>query len=102
MRKLSEEAQANKAERLKQLTEIAPEDKAYIVVQGRPRVFYVNGPGGQALLDAEEKAAEMCAQSHEDYTVMCVPRASVDVAIVAKYHGVVMHALDNLQADDEY
>lgn len=96
------EIEETKAERLKQLVDLAPEDKCYIVVQGRPKVWYCNTDNGaNALLNAEEEAARLCGRDEEDYTVMCVPRASVDVALVAKYHGVVMHALDKLRADDE-
>lgn len=102
MMEMSEEVQDTRDKRLKQLTDIAPEDKAYIVVQGRPRVWYCNSENGAtALINAEEQAGRLCEETQEEYTVMCVPRASVDIALVAKYHGVVLHALDRLEADDE-
>ena len=88
---------AERQERIRAYTEEFPrDDKCYIVVKGRPDVWY-----GNSLPEAERVAAERAEQDRDEYTIMSVPRASVDMALVAKYHGVVLHALDKLESDDE-
>lgn len=84
-------------ERIRSYTDEFPsEDKCFIVVKGRPDVWY-----GNSLPEAERVAADRAEQDQGEYTIMSVPRASVDMALVAKYHGVVIHALDKMEADDE-
>ena len=92
-----------KKERYRQLTEdIATEDKVYIVFEGRPKVFYNHTPesGRGSLAHAEGEAVRMAEASETEATIMCVPKASVEVALLAKYHGVVIHSLDE-DEDDE-
>jgi len=97
-----EEQNERKKNRYKTFSEeIPPEDKAYIVVKGRPSAWYDHGNGANSLVHAEEEAARKAEEEQCEYTVMVVPVASLDMALVAKYHGVVMHALDKLEADDE-
>jgi hypothetical protein len=82
-----------------------PNDRAYIVVKGKPQVWYVDpdikGSGPAALDAAEAEAARLCERDREPYTVLAVPADAVECAIVAKYHGVVMHALSELPEDEE-
>lgn len=96
------EIDEGKKERYRQLTEdIATEDKVYIVFEGRPKVFYNHTPqsGPGSLSHAEGEAYRMAEVSEGEATIMCVPKASVEVALLAKYHGVVIHSLD--EGDDE-
>lgn len=97
MRERKERAEEAKRERINTYTNEFPrDDKCYIVVKGRPDVWY-----GSQLADAEEVAVRKAEEEQCEYTIMSVPIASVDMALVAKYHGVVIHALDRLEADDE-
>jgi hypothetical protein len=79
--------------------------KAYIVFKGKPSVWYVDpddkGSGPDALHEAEQQAARLCEQDQEPYTVLCVPQESVEIGIMAKYHGVVMHALSEFPTDSD-
>lgn len=87
--------------RYEQLNEIAPEDKVYIVFKGKPSVWYDHNdhpPTGRSSLQyAEDEAARKAEEDQDEYTIMVVPKASVEIALVAKYHGVVIHALDKLE-----
>src|ERR1044072_1053463 len=92
-----------KRERYRQLTEgIATEDKVYIVFEGRPKVFYSHTPqsGPGSLCHAEGEAHRMAEASEGEATIMCVPKASVEIALLAKYHGVVIHSLDEDEEDE--
>lgn len=83
---------------------IPGEKKAYIVFKGKPSVWYVNsaedGTGPVALNEAESQAARLCERDQEPYTVLCVPQESIELGIVAQYHGVVLDALGDC-SDDE-
>jgi len=58
------------------------------VFRGVPKMF------GLGLAEAEEWAAEQTALDHQDRTVLCVPRASVEyTGLVARYKGVVLSTL---------
>lgn len=97
------EIEEAKKERYRQLTDdIATEDKVYIVFEGRPKVFYnhtaQSGPG--SLRHAEGEAVRLAEASEGEATIMCVPKASVEIALLAKYHGVVIHALDEDEEDE--
>lgn len=98
---MSEKSETKK-ERYDQLQQIAPEDKVYIVFEGRPKVFYNHTPesGPGSLNHAEGEAARLAEASQGEATIMCVPKASVEIALLAKYHGVVIHSLDE-DEDDE-
>lgn len=88
--------------RYQQLQDIAPEDKVYMVFRGKPSVWYDHAETGRsALQHAEDEAARKSEEDQEDYTIMVVPKASVEIALVARYHGVVIHALDKLEEADE-
>jgi len=92
------EIDEGKRERYRQLTEdIAPEDKVYIVFKGKPSVWYQHDKLDSSLQHAEEEAARKAEEDQDEYTIMCVPKASVEIALVAKYHGVVIHSLDRLE-----
>lgn len=78
------------------------ENKAYIVVTGRPSVWHVGAlTGPEALRAAEEKAARETERTQEDHTVMCVPVESLDYAVVAQYYGVVLKALSTLPDEED-
>lgn len=93
------EIDEGKRDRYRQFTEdIAPEDKVYIVFKGRPSVWYGHAKdtdAGRSLLEyAEEEARRRAEEDQDEYTIMCVPKTSVEIALLAKYHGVVIHSLD--------
>lgn len=97
-----ESAEETKRERYRQLSEdIATEDKVYIVFEGRPKVFYNHTPdsGPGSLRHAEGEAVRIAEACEGEATIMCVPKASVEIALLARYHGVVIHSLD--EQDDE-
>lgn len=71
------------------------QDNVAIVVKGTPHVWY--GPDGVML--AEEQAAELCERDREDYSVMVIPKTALK-GLVAHYHGVIIHALDEYQKED--
>jgi hypothetical protein len=94
---VEERRKAARRERYQRYAEaIAPEDKCYIVVQGRPSAFY----GRDGFSAAEELAALKTEETHEEHTVLSIPIASLEMALVAKYHGVVLHALSKLEEED--
>ena len=72
------------------------QDNVAIVVKGTPHVWY--GPNGVVL--AEEQAAELCERDHEDYSVMVIPAMALK-GLVARYHGVVLHAMDEVLKEDQ-
>jgi hypothetical protein len=91
--------------RYEQLNEIASEDKVYIVFKGKPSVWYDHNDPAlinySALKNAEEEATHKAEEDQSEYTVMVVPKASVEIALVAKYHGVVIHCLDELDNEED-
>ena len=70
-------------------------DNVAIVVKGKPQVWY--GPDRVQL--AEERAAELCERDQEDYSVMVVPATALK-GLVARYHGVVIHAMDEVLKEE--
>ncbi len=89
--------------RYEQFSDIAPEDKVYIVFEGKPKIWY-NHPGlagSESLRHAEEEASRLTEETQIDHTIMVVPKASVEIALVARYHGVVIHAFDEVEKADE-
>lgn len=84
------------------MTVIPGDKRVYVVVQGRPSVWYPNeNDGVNALRYAEEEAARKAEETHEDHTVLCIPIESLSFALVARYHGVVLHALDKLEEEED-
>jgi hypothetical protein len=94
-----------KKDRFEQFQQIAPEDMVYIVFKGKPSVWYDHNdhpPTGRSSLQyAEDEAARKAEEDQDEYTIMVVPKVSVEIALVAKYHGVVIHALDKLEELEE-
>lgn len=66
------------------------EEQVFIVFRGVPEVF-------RELTSAEEYAEEKTGQDHEYRVIMLVPRERLTGALVAKYHGVALHALSELE-----
>jgi hypothetical protein len=71
------------------------QDNAVIVFKGVPHVWY--GPKGVGF--AEEQAAELCEQDQEDYSIMVVPVTALR-GLVARYHGVILHAMDKVLKEE--
>lgn len=68
------------------------DDYVYIVFRGLPDEF-------GSYDEATGRAAELCERDHEDYSVLAVDRDSLK-ASVARYHGVVIHTLEEVQRDE--
>jgi hypothetical protein len=72
------------------------EQKCYIVFRGKPSAWYVHEDSkGEPFRNAEEEAARRALEEEEDYTILCIPKESLEMGMIAKYHGVVLHALKN-------
>jgi hypothetical protein len=70
------------------------EENVFLVIQGIPRTFH-------ELDAAEERAAELCAEDHKDYTIMLVPRARLEGALVARDEGVKLYAYEEVKWRDD-
>ena len=68
---------------------MADNNRVYILFRGTPNTFF-------DLQEAEEMAAELCERDHEDYTILSVEADVKKSGIVARCHGVVLHALDEV------
>jgi hypothetical protein len=70
------------------------EDKCFAVFTGIPVIF-------GDLTEAEEWAAEKTEQDHRDRCILLVPQASFTDGLVARYKGVQLHALKEIQEEKE-
>ena len=75
--------------------DLMTDEKCYLVFKGTP------SPAWMDHNDAERLAAEMCEEAGDKATIMVIPRASLEHAMVAVNHGVVMHALKNVEEDED-
>jgi hypothetical protein len=82
--------------------QIVQDDLVYLVFSGTPTVF----TKGDAIIGstdaygaAERHAAMLAEETHQPYTIMMVPRSSVDVAVVATYEGVVIKSLPEVTSE---
>lgn len=92
---LVDEALAKILEQTEPFRVAAPEDVRYIVFQGLPKNFHVNLE--QAEIYARKQAESTC----ESYTIMCVHKNSLEIALTAVYHGVKIHAMSRVIEDQE-
>ncbi|HET7640143.1 MAG TPA: hypothetical protein VFK47_15560 [Ktedonobacteraceae bacterium] len=68
---------------------VGAQDNVTIVFKGLPQTWY--GPDSVQL--AEEQAAELAERDQEDYSILVIPRTALK-GLVARYHGVVLHSLE--------
>ena len=86
-----------------EFTEMAPEDKCYIVFQGIPKAFYTHTDMGgyNALNSAEEEATRLAEETKEKHTILCVPKESLAFGLTAVFHGVVIHAMEDVEERED-
>lgn len=68
-------------------------DVRYIAIKGVPRDFHRDFDA------AETWAAEEAERTHNPYTVMCVHKNSLETALTAVYHGVTIHAMNEVDKE---
>lgn len=69
-------------------------DNVFIVFRGLPITF------GKDPDRAEIYAKALCEDNEEDYTIIAVPRKNIEESgLVARYHGVTLHALQEIRED---
>jgi hypothetical protein len=86
------------------LSDMPNTEKVYIVFRGVPSVFYIGSDkssGYNALKDAEENAKDKTEQTQETHSILCVPKESVEIALAAIYHGVVIHSMEEAIAHED-
>jgi len=82
-----------------QLLDIPIEDKCTIVVRGVPSVWYNHFDGGSAVVEAIAQAEHLAEQDQADYTVLTIPRGSLQ-GIIARYVGVIKKSLNEALKED--
>lgn len=78
---------------------MSSEEIVYIVFQGKPEIFRPGSDSERALQDAQSRAADLCEQTRQTHTIMCVPGEYADTAMEARWHGVVIHASEEGEDD---
>jgi hypothetical protein len=76
-------------------------EKAFIVFEGHPRTFYLDDkPNREDYEEARAVATKLTAKTKRDHTIIVVPKDSLRAGLVARYHGVVMTSLRDVEKEE--